>query len=85
MYENETSSIVAYALNSFDYKKSFEELTSKKVINEQSPLSKKRTASEKDKSDIDEKASGLLGFLRTKDSKGDLLNSTLTSSQSEVV
>lgn len=72
-------------MNSFDYKKSFEELTVKKTIVEQSPSTKRKNTSEKDKSDADEKASGLLGFLRNKETKCDLANASLNSTQSEVV
>lgn len=72
MYENEPSSIVAYALNSIEYKKVFEELVSKKsrsVDHSPSPVSKRRSQSDS-KSD-DDKASTILGFLRNKESKMD--------------
>ncbi|RZB49897.1 1-phosphatidylinositol 3-phosphate 5-kinase [Asbolus verrucosus] len=75
VYESEPSSIIAYALNSYDYKKSFEELIMKKINAEQtpSPVVKRKSQNDKDKSDTnDDKASGLLGFLRNKDSKNDL-------------
>ncbi|XP_030762817.1 1-phosphatidylinositol 3-phosphate 5-kinase [Sitophilus oryzae] len=88
VYENEVSSIIAYALNSIDYKKSLEELTSKKSIaNEQTPspiAKRKNVAGDKEKNDGGEKGSGLLGFLRTKDSKTDL-GSSVSSSVSEIV
>lgn len=76
MYENEISSIIAYALNSFEYKKCMEELTNKKghsIEQTPSPVTKRKNANDKEKSD-EEKASGLLGFLRTKD-----LNNSLGS------
>jgi 1-phosphatidylinositol-3-phosphate 5-kinase len=84
VYEGEPSSIVAYSLNSYDYKKSFEEITSKKNAAEQTPSPVvKRKSQSQDKSETnDDKASGLLGFLRNKDSKNDL-SSPISSSGSD--
>lgn len=75
VFENEPSSIVAYALNSLDYK----ELTSKKSLTGEqtpSPSAKRKNHSEK----IDDDKGGLLGFLRTKDSKTDSGNTQSSSS-----
>uniref|UniRef100_A0AAR5PNH8 1-phosphatidylinositol-3-phosphate 5-kinase n=1 Tax=Dendroctonus ponderosae TaxID=77166 RepID=A0AAR5PNH8_DENPD len=72
--ENELSSIIAHALNSFEYRKALEELDIKKIHNcdqTPSPVSKRKNNTDKEKAD-DEKVSGLLGFLRNKDSKMDL-------------
>ncbi|KAK9877229.1 hypothetical protein WA026_016976 [Henosepilachna vigintioctopunctata] len=83
--ENDLSSLIAYALNSHELKKSMEE-------SKQTPLNTdvtsspgiKRKSQEKDKNDIGEdKNMGLLGFLRNKDSKTDLLSSPATSIHSE--
>ncbi|CAH1970908.1 unnamed protein product [Acanthoscelides obtectus] len=72
VYENEPSSIVAYTLSSSDYKKSFEELVTKKNQNNdqtQSPLSKRKGQSDKDRNE-DDKSLSILGFLRKeKDTK----------------
>ncbi|GJQ83295.1 putative translation initiation factor IF-2, N-terminal region [Trypoxylus dichotomus] len=83
VFESEPSSVIAYALNSFDYKRALEELTCKKsASNEQtpSPIHKRYSQSDKEKSDScdtlpGEKASGLLSFLRTKDMKSELVSS----------
>ncbi|CAH1132979.1 unnamed protein product [Ceutorhynchus assimilis] len=85
VFENELSSIIAYALNSLEYKKSFEELTNKKCNNEltPSPVSRKKNNLDNTKFDSEDKTSGLLGFLRTKDSKMDL-TSPLSSDSVEV-
>lgn len=83
VYENEPSSIIAYTLNSFDYKKTFEELTLKKNAEQSpSPVSKRKSNSDKEKND-DDKSLNLLGFLRNKDSKSDLINTPLNSTNSE--
>lgn len=90
VYENEPSSIVAYALNSYDYKKSLDEITGKKVNNEPSPspVHKRKSQSDKDRTESGEfssaeKASGILSFLRSKESKADLLNVTPNSVASD--
>ncbi|KAF7268563.1 hypothetical protein GWI33_018316 [Rhynchophorus ferrugineus] len=74
--ENEIGSIIAYALNSLDYRKYLEELINKKThSNDQtpSPVQKRRnTGTDKERNDGDDRSSGLLGFLRTKDSKAEL-------------
>lgn len=73
MIENELSSIISHALNSFEYKKAFQELVFKKNHNcdqTPSPVTKRKNHTDKEKAD-DEKISGLLGFLRN-NSKMDL-------------
>lgn len=80
--EAEVSSIIAFALNSFEYKKALEDLTIKKVNGSEqtpSPVTKRKSAAEKERNENDDKASGLLGFLRTKDSKTDLASQACTS------
>lgn len=86
VYEPEPSSIIAYALNSFDYKKAFDEMQGKKLhSNEQtpSPVHKRKTQTDKEKGEGNEttsgEKSGLLSFLRTKESKMDLLSSSTNS------
>ncbi|XP_060534616.1 1-phosphatidylinositol 3-phosphate 5-kinase [Cylas formicarius] len=64
VFEAELSSIVAHALATPDYKKALEELTSKSP----SPATKRKNLA--DKTD-EEKASGLLGFLRGKEGGSD--------------
>ncbi|EFA00380.1 1-phosphatidylinositol 3-phosphate 5-kinase [Tribolium castaneum] len=75
VYESEPSSIIAYALNSYDYKKSFEDLT-KKSNTEQtpSPIVKRKNPN----TDKNDETSGLLGFLRNKND----LNSPVSASES---
>lgn len=73
VYENEPSSVVAYTLNSNEYKKAFEELVSKRsrsVDHSPSPVSKRKSQS--DNKNEEEKSSTLLGFLRNKEFKTDL-------------
>ncbi|XP_018563541.1 putative 1-phosphatidylinositol 3-phosphate 5-kinase [Anoplophora glabripennis] len=83
VYENEPSSIISYTLNSVDYKKAFEDLTIKKNAEQSpSPVTKRKSNSDKEKSD-DDKSLNLLGFLRNKDSKPDLVNSPLNSTNSD--
>lgn len=65
VYETEPISIVAYALNSFDYKKSFEEYGKQSHSNSSSPLCKKKIQELSDSS-LD-KSAGLLSFLRNKE------------------
>lgn len=79
VYENEVSSIVAYALNSYDYKRLYDEIIGKKSIcSEQtpSPVHKRKIASENRESgefnSSLEKSTGLLSFLRNKDVKNDV-------------
>ncbi|CAH0546520.1 unnamed protein product [Brassicogethes aeneus] len=82
VYENEPSSIVAYALNSFEYKKSFDEYKKPSVSElTSSPLNKRRGTAEKDTAkDGDDKSSGLLGFLRSKEQN--VLTTSTSSNQS---
>lgn len=70
VYENEPSSIVAYALNSFDYKRALEDMIAKRSqTNDQSPSPvHKRKNTEKSNSESD---SGLLSFLRNKEQKSE--------------
>lgn len=73
VYETEPSSIVAYALNSNDYKKAFEELVCKRprsVDHSPSPVSKRKSQSDM-KNDDDKASTTILGFLRNKESKCD--------------
>lgn len=80
VYESEPSSIIAYSLNSYDYKKSFEDLT-KKSNTEQTPSPViKRKNQNQDKNDEN---SGLLGFLRNKNDLNSPINSTLAECNSE--
>ncbi|XP_022917370.2 1-phosphatidylinositol 3-phosphate 5-kinase [Onthophagus taurus] len=77
VYENEPSSIIAYALNTFDYKRILEEFATKKIHqNEPSPSpshkrllsnDKDKRISSGDKLESHESSSGLLSFLRNKD------------------
>lgn len=75
VYENEVSSIVAHALNSYEYKRIFEEITYKRISNaaEQtpSPVHKRKSQNElRDSGDFNssvEKSTGLLSFLRNKE------------------
>ncbi|XP_017776695.1 PREDICTED: 1-phosphatidylinositol 3-phosphate 5-kinase [Nicrophorus vespilloides] len=93
VYENEPSSIVAYALNSFEYKKVFEELSGKKPQSaEQTPSPVHKRKNQSDRSErgesgefgaSNEKTSGLLSFLRNKESKSDISNSA-TANVSEM-
>uniref|UniRef100_A0A1Y1N0Y2 1-phosphatidylinositol-3-phosphate 5-kinase n=1 Tax=Photinus pyralis TaxID=7054 RepID=A0A1Y1N0Y2_PHOPY len=92
VYENEPSSIVAYALNSFDYKRSLDEMMGKKPQSAEqspSPVHKRKSQSDKDQSEGgDSSSSRILSFLRSKDSKNDLLHSVqvgagIESSQTE--
>ncbi|KAK9746951.1 FYVE zinc finger [Popillia japonica] len=88
VFESEPSSVIAYALNSFDYKRALEDLTCKKnASNEQtpSPIHKRYLQTDKEKNDgcdtiTGEKSSGLLSFLRTKDMKSELTGSISTQS-----
>lgn len=83
VYENEPSSIIAYTLNSVEYKKAFEELTVKKNVEQTpSPVTKRKSNSDKEKNE-DEKSINLLGFLRNKDSKSDLNNTLPNSTNSD--
>lgn len=91
VYENEPSSIVAYALNSFEYKKKFDEIIGKKIHSAEqtpSPVHKRKMLNENRESGeyttSVEKSTGLLSFLRTKESKNDLGNPLLNSSTSEL-
>ncbi|XP_050300649.1 1-phosphatidylinositol 3-phosphate 5-kinase [Anthonomus grandis grandis] len=82
--ETELSSIIAYALNSYEYKKSLEDLTNKKICNSNdqspSPISKRKYNSERMTVEGDDKGSGLLGFLRNKD----LVNSPTVMGQPDM-
>lgn len=78
VYETEPSSIIAYALNSYDYKKSLDEFISKKPQNTEpspSPVYKRKGVSDRtENSDINsslEKSTGLLSFLRNKEVKSE--------------
>lgn len=78
VYETEPSSIIAYALNSYDYKRSLDELIAKKTQSTEpspSPVYKRKGTSDRlENSDLNsslEKSTGLLSFLRNKDAKGD--------------
>lgn len=72
VYENEPSSIIAYALNSSDYKKSLEEFVGKKVNNREStPSPNYKRKNNCDNIENGESTSSLLSFLRNKDSKID--------------
>lgn len=88
VYENEPSSIIAYALNSFDYKRLFDDIQGRKLqSNDQtpSPVIKRKSQNDKEKIDsieVSEKSS-LLSFLRTKDTKADLMNSSVASNSSD--
>ncbi|KAL3284887.1 hypothetical protein HHI36_019023 [Cryptolaemus montrouzieri] len=83
--ENDLSSIIAYALNTYELKKSMEEARQSSLNTEavSSPGYKRKSQGDKDKNDIEEKNTSLLGFLRNKESKTDLLSSPATSTQSE--
>lgn len=88
VFESEPSSVIAYALNSFDYKRALEDLAYKKTAsNEQtpSPIHKRYSQVDKEKADncetSGEKSTGLLSFLRTKDIKSELTNSINTSTE----
>lgn len=84
VYETEPSTIVAYALNTYDYKRNMDEMTGKKLSSAEqtpSPVHKRRSQSEKDRNESNE-GSSILSFLRSKDSKNDLLNiSSATASE----
>ncbi|XP_044763369.1 1-phosphatidylinositol 3-phosphate 5-kinase [Coccinella septempunctata] len=83
--ETDLSSIIAYALNSHELVKLVEDLR-QPVSNMDSCSSpgNRRSQGEKDKSDAgEEKNGGLLGFLRNKDSKTDLLKGPASAVQSE--
>lgn len=74
VYESEVSSIVAYALNSYEYKRVFEERTGRKPASsaEQtpSPVHKRKgllTANEGADLSSSAEKSGILSFLRAKD------------------
>ncbi|KAJ3663453.1 hypothetical protein Zmor_007712 [Zophobas morio] len=84
VYESEPSSIIAYSLNSCDYKKSFDELTARKPSAEQtpSPVVKRRSHSQ-DKNDSDDKTSGLLGFLRNSKNDASSPTNSTTSDNSQ--
>lgn len=76
VYETEPSSIIAYALNSHDYKRSLDEFISKKPQSTEpspSPVYKRKGVSDRqENSDLTsslEKSTGLLSFLRNKDAK----------------
>ncbi|KAK5642357.1 hypothetical protein RI129_008524 [Pyrocoelia pectoralis] len=77
VYESEPSSIVAYALNSFDYKRSLDEMMGKKPQSAEqspSPVHKRKSQSDKDQTESgDSSSSRILSFLRSKDSKNDLM------------
>ncbi|XP_045464624.1 1-phosphatidylinositol 3-phosphate 5-kinase [Harmonia axyridis] len=81
--EDDLSSIIAYALNSHELVRLIEDLKQpvQSVDASCSPGNKRRSQSDKDMGE--DKNSGLLGFLRNKDSKTDLLNSVSSSNQSE--
>lgn len=73
-YENEPISIVAHALNSFEYKKSFDEYIGKQNQNSDtpsSPVCKKRGQENAEVTSSLEKSAGLLSFLRNKEGKPD--------------
>lgn len=85
VYETEPSSIIAYALNSQDYRHSLEEVIDKKsqsLEQSPSPVHRRRGNSDKERSEGNdfvssgEKSSGILSFLRNRDSKSDLLGNT---------
>lgn len=80
--EDDLSSIIAYALNSHELARLVEDLRQPptSVDISSSPGNKRRSQSEKDG---EEKNGGLLGFLRNKDSKTELLNSTTCTIQPE--
>lgn len=75
VYESEPISIVAHALNSFDYKKSFEDFLGKQCQNSDtpsSPICKKKGQGGGENAEITsslEKSAGLLSFLRNKEGK----------------
>ncbi|KAF5269883.1 hypothetical protein FQR65_LT05681 [Abscondita terminalis] len=91
VYETEFSSIVAYALNSYDYKRALDELFGKKPQSAEqspSPVHKRKSQSDKDQNENDSSSSRILSFLRNKDSKTDLLHTatngaSLEASQTE--
>lgn len=74
-YENEPVSIVAHALNSFEYKKSFDEFLGKQNQNSDTPSSpvckKKGQENNSEITSSLEKSAGLLSFLRNKEGKPD--------------
>ncbi|KAG5896372.1 hypothetical protein JTB14_005849 [Gonioctena quinquepunctata] len=85
VYENEPSSVVAYTLCSNEYKKSLEELISKKSQSDQSPspiIKRRSNSTDKEKND-DDKSLSLLGFLRNKESKTDLFSQSPTTSNAD--
>lgn len=90
VYEGEPSSIVAYALNSYDYKKSIDEITGKKAQSVEpspSPVHKRKSQSDRERTEsgefTNEKTSGILSFLRSKESKADLLSVSPSSVSSD--
>lgn len=86
MYENEPISIVAHALSSFDYKKSFEEFLGKQNQNSDipaSPVCKKKGHENSEITSSLEKSAGLLSFLRNKDGKPENLSSNQTAGVTE--
>ncbi|KAK4877008.1 hypothetical protein RN001_009514 [Aquatica leii] len=75
VYETEPSSIVAYALNSYDYKRSLDEIAGRKPQSAEqspSPVHKRKSQSDKDPNENDSSSNRILSFLRNKDSKTDL-------------
>lgn len=84
VYETEPISIVAYALNSFDYKKSFEEYLGKQPQNSETPPSpvckKKGQGDRSENVESLEKSAGLLSFLRNKEGKPESACSNQTAS-----
>lgn len=92
VYESEPSSIIAYALNSQEYKNLLDESIDKKsqsVEQSPSPVHRRRGGSEKDKSDNSEfvssgeKSSGILSFLRSKESKSDSVSNSPAAASSD--
>ncbi|KAF5299848.1 hypothetical protein FQA39_LY11385 [Lamprigera yunnana] len=73
VYETEPSSIIAYALNSFEYKKSLDEIVGKwpqSTEQSPSPVHKRKSQPDKDPNE-DSSSNRILSFLRSKDSKND--------------
>lgn len=87
VFENQPSSIVSYTLASNEYRRLFEELSSKKTPStdaSNSPVPTKRKSSgEKDKTD-DDKTKNLLGFLKTKETKTDNGSSINSANVAEI-
>ncbi|XP_066249810.1 1-phosphatidylinositol 3-phosphate 5-kinase isoform X1 [Euwallacea similis] len=78
VFETELSSIIAYALNSHEYKDSLAKKT-QNLDQTPSPLTRRKNNAER----IEDEKSGLLGFLRTKDSKTDLTYPAISVSGSD--